>query len=303
MTMALDIALLGSGLLGGAIGGRLLERGHRLTVWNRTSERAAPLVAAGALASATATEAARGCPWLVTVLSDGTACRRVLIDDIGIDLVGRTVVQMGTIGVGESKALAAAVEARGGDYLEAPVLGSRPEALAGRLQVMAGGSAELFASALPLLRELDPEPRRLGEVGAGLETKLALNQLIASLTHAFSLSLHLVEAAGVEVEAFMAILRRSALYAPTFDKKLAKMRGDDYGNPNFPTAHLRKDLNLFLESARAHNLHTVGLEGLRQLLEEATARGIDDLDYSALHRLTAPDAPPQPGPIAGGDGL
>jgi 3-hydroxyisobutyrate dehydrogenase len=290
MTMALDIALLGSGLLGGAIGGRLLERGHRLTVWNRTSERAAPLVAAGALAAATAAEAARQCPWLVVVLSDGTVCHRVLIDGIGNDLEGRTVLQMGTIGVGESRALATAVEARGGDYLEAPVLGSRPEALAGRLQVMAGGSAELFTRTLPLLRELDPEPRRMGEVGAGLETKLALNQLIASLTHAFSLSLHLVEAAGVEVEAFMSILRRSALYAPTFDKKLAKMRGDDYGNPNFPTAHLRKDLNLFLESAGAHNLHTVGLEGLRQLLEEATAAGIDDLDYSALHRLTAADA-------------
>lgn len=68
----------------------------------------------------------------------------------------------------------------------------------------------------------------------------------------------------------MAILRASALHAPTFDKKLAKELADDYANPNFPTAHLRK-----------------GLSGLAQLLAHATAAGLDELDYSALHRLTA----------------
>jgi 3-hydroxyisobutyrate dehydrogenase len=69
---------------------------------------------------------------------------------------------------------------------------------------------------------------------------------------------------GVDVEAFMAILRASALYAPTFDKTLAKELAHDYANPNFPTAHLRKDLQLFLGAAKA--------------------AGLDD---SALHQLTA----------------
>ncbi|WP_231596564.1 hypothetical protein [Synechococcus sp. CBW1108] len=74
---------------------------------------------------------------------------------------------------------------------------------------------------------LGGEPRHLGHVGAALHTKLALNQLIASLTHSFSLALHAVQQAGVEVETFMAILRESALYAPTLDKKLAKELADD----------------------------------------------------------------------------
>jgi 3-hydroxyisobutyrate dehydrogenase len=85
----------------------------------------------------------------------------------------------------------------------------------------------------------------------------------------------------------MAILRASALYAPTFDKKLAKELADDYANPNFPTAHLRKDLLLFLQTARGLGLETEGLEGLAALLERATDAGLDGLDYSALHRLTA----------------
>ena len=174
---------------------------------------------------------------------------------------------------------------------EVPVLGSRPEALAGTLQLMVGGEAAALERARPVLAALGGEPRLLGPVGAALTTKLALNQLIASLTHSFSLSLHLVQRAGVDVEAFMAILRASALHAPTFDKKLAKELADDYANPNFPTAHLRKDLQLFLQAAAAADLNSEGLSGLAQLLERATAAGIDDLDYSALHRLTGAPRP------------
>jgi 3-hydroxyisobutyrate dehydrogenase len=124
-------------------------------------------------------------------------------------------------------------------------------------------------------------------VGSDMATKLALNQLIASLTHAFSLSLHLVQRSGVDVQAFMDVLRGSALYAPTFDKKLERELKGDYGNPNFPTAHLRKDLALFQAAARAADLDPQGLDGLLALLQNATPAGLDPLDYCALHALTA----------------
>ena len=105
-----------------------------------------------------------------------------------------------------------------------------------------------------------------------MAAKLALNQLIASLTHAFSLSLHLVQHAGVDVEAFMGLLRSSALYAPTVDKKLDRELAGDDANPNFPTAHLRKDLGLFLAAAQGAGL---------------AVEGLDRLDDCALHALTA----------------
>ena len=283
----MTIALLGTGLLGSAIATRLLERGHELLVWNRSPERCAPLQAAGARLAASPAEAAATAEWLITVLSDGPTTSAVLLEGVGECLAGRRVLQMGTIGVQESVALADAVAARGGLYLEAPVLGSRPEALAGTLQLMAGGPATLMEEALPLLRDLAPEPRHLGPVGSAMATKLALNQLIASLTHAFSLSLHLVQRQGVDPEAFMGLLRGSALYAPTFDKKLQRELDGDYANPNFPTAHLRKDLALFQVAAAAAGLEASGLEGLLQLLAAATPAGLDGLDYCALHALTA----------------
>lgn len=293
-TMA--IALLGTGLLGGAIAQRLLHQGHDLHLWNRDRSKLKPLVALGGIAASSPLEAANQADWVITVLSDGAVTRQVLLDQIGAGLRGKRVLQIGTIGVEQSRVLAHDLAGLAAELLEAPVLGSRPEALAGALQIMAGGPKDLFQEALPLLQDLGPEPRWMGDVGSGLETKLALNQLIASLTHAFSLSLHVVQGSGVDPEAFMAILRSSALYAPTFDKKLPKLLSGDFSNPNFPLAHLRKDLLLFLETAQAQGLQSEGLAGLVHLLERAEGNAIDLLDYSALHQLTGSDGRPSPGP-------
>jgi len=283
----MTLALLGTGLLGSAIASRLLTQGHPLTLWNRSSARCRPLLEAGALQAASPAEAAAASRWLLTVLSDAEASRAVLLEQIDTGLAGRVVLQIGTIGPDQSRELAAAVEARGGHYLEAPVLGSRPEALAGRLQLMVGGPDALVQEAMPLLQELSEAPLHLGEVGSAMAAKLALNQLIASLTHAFSLSLHLVQRSGVDLEAFMGLLRSSALYAPTFDKKLERELNRDYTNPNFPTAHLRKDLDLFIRAARQAGLELEGLDGLLRLLQRSADQPLDQLDYCALHELTA----------------
>ena len=291
----MDISLLGCGLLGTAIGERLLARGYRLHVWNRRPERTQTLVAAGAQLASSPAEAVAAGDLVITVLSDGPITAEVLLNQAGTALPGRLVLQVATIGPAESRDLAIALQQRGVHYLETPVLGSRPEALAGCLQVMVGGERADLERARPVLTALGGEPRHLGPVGSALHTKLALNQLIASLTHSFSLALHVVQQAGVEVDAFMAILRDSALYAPTFDKKLAKELADDYSNPNFPTAHLRKDLQLFVDAAAALQLETLGLEGLTKLLQRATPAGLDALDYSSLHRLTATGSSQEPG--------
>ena len=279
-----SVALLGTGLLGESIGQRLLQRGVSLHVWNRTQDRSKALIEAGAQALNSPAEAARCCDSLITVLRDGPVTAAVL-NDIG-PLDGSTLITMGTVGVTESQALAEQATQQGGRYLEAPVLGSKPQALNGSLLVMAGGEAQVFEEQRSLLSHLCQEPQLVGPVGSGAATKLALNQLIASLTHSFSLSLQLIQRAGVPVETFMAILRPSALYAPTFDKKLQRMLDHSYADPNFSTALLRKDLRLFLEEATTAGIQDQGLSGLLSLLEQAKGTELDEQDYCALHELT-----------------
>ena len=279
------IALLGTGLLGEAIGHRLLSQGCELRVWNRNPQRCQGLLEAGAAPIAHLSEgAAAGCDAVITVLRDGQVTRTV-VAELG-PLGGSCVIPMGTMGITEIRGLAADVQNQNGRCLEAPVLGSRPQALQGSLLVMAGGETQLFEQQRPLLELLSEQPLLVGPIGSGSATKLALNQLIASLTHAFSLSIRLVQQAGVPVDTFMAILRNSALYAPTFDKKLQRMLDGHYSEPNFSTALLRKDLRLFLEEAAAAGLQASGLQGLDLLLEQSSGSQLDDLDYCALHELT-----------------
>ena len=279
-----SVALLGTGLLGESIGRRLLQQGVSLFVWNRSQERSNALIDAGAQALSSPCEAPRCCNSVITVLRDGPITVAVL-KDIG-PLDGSTLITMGTMGISESHSLARQTAQQGGRYLEAPVLGSKPQALNGSLLVMAGGEAQVFEEQQPLLSHLSQEPLLVGPVGSGAATKLALNQLIASLTHSFSLSLQLIQRAGVPVETFMNILRTSALYAPTFDKKLQRMLDHNYADPNFSTALLRKDLRLFLEEATTAGLQEHGLTGLLSLLEQAKGTDLDDQDYCALHELT-----------------
>ena len=280
----LTIALLGTGLLGEAIGRRLLEQGVTLKVWNRTAAKCQPLVEQGAVLIKNLAGAAKGCHAVITVLRDGPVSAEVIAELGDLDTV--CCLPMGTMGISESRQLELQVQAQQGAYLEAPVLGSKPEARKGTLLVMAGGDAAVFEQQLPLLRLLSVDPKWMGPTGSAAASKLALNQLIASLTHGYSLALRLVQASGLEVERFMEVLRPSALYAPTVDKKLDRMLSHDFSNPNFSTALLRKDLQLFVREAALSGVNAAALAGLVELLERAEGTPLDAGDYSALHALT-----------------
>jgi len=153
---------------------------------------------------------------------------------------------------------------------------------------MVGGSEDQFAQWAPLFRSLSREPRLIGPVGKAASLKLALNQLIAAEISAFALSVGLVQRAGVPVDTFMAILRESALFAPTFEKKLPRLLTRDYQNPNFSTRHLLKDVDLFLKEASGYELTTSSLDGIRPVLERTIAQGLGNSDYSALFEIVNP---------------
>jgi len=283
------IALIGIGLMGRPMAERILKAGHPLIVFNRTREKAVPLKPLGAEIAANAKDAVRSSECIILMLSDARAIRDVLLlPDLKAELSARTVIQMGTISPTQSADLNKEVLESGGKYLEAPVLGSIPEAKAGKLIVMVGALPEQFESWSGLLRCFGPEPLLIGPVGRASALKLAFNQLIASLTAAFSLSFAFVQRSGIQADLFMKILRESALYAPTFDKKLQRMVERDYSNPNFPTRHLAKDIALFLSEARAMNLRSDALQGIRRLVKMTLDEGLGEMDYSALFNTVKP---------------
>lgn len=276
------IGIIGTGLMGTPMAMQLLQSGYSLVAYNRTPAKLESLKNAGAQGTDSPATLLSQCDCVVLMVSDAAAIREVLLADAcHPHLSGKTVIQMSTIGPEESKQICQEVKNHGGDYLEAPVLGSVPQAKSGELQVMVGASSEQYQKWQNVLSALG-KPMHIGEVGTAAAMKLGLNQLIASLTSAFALSLGFVKEQHVDVEKFMAILRESALYAPTFDKKLPRLVDGNYDHPNFPTKHLLKDTNLFLKEAESTQINAQALEGVRTILEKAQQQGWSDSDYSAI---------------------
>lgn len=281
----MNIGFLGTGLMGQPMVLRLMTANVPVTVYNRTTAKLETLKQAGAAIADTPEKVIESSDCLILMLSDYTAIAELLLSSTALPrLAQRAIIQMGTILPKESKSIRDAVAAAGGEYLEAPVLGSIPQVKTGELIVMVGSTATQFAQYSPLLKHFSPEPIYVGEVGTAAAMKLALNQLIAGLTSTFALSLAFVRQQGVDVEQFMSVVRQSALYAPTFDKKLARMCEGNFANPNFPTKHLLKDTQLFLAQAQELGLDTSSLKGIEQIINQAIAMGLANADYSSIYQ-------------------
>jgi 3-hydroxyisobutyrate dehydrogenase len=283
------VGILGTGLMGAPMALRLQECGHDVLAYNRSADKIQPLTEQGIEAQATPTQVLSAADCTILMLSDADAIASTLFtDETQSALSDRTILQMGTIAPNQSRDICDKVTAAGGMYLEAPVLGSIPQVKDGSLIVMVGSTPEQFEQWQPLLACFGKQVMYIGPVGAGAGVKLAMNQLIGSLTNAFSLSLGLIQRENIDVDTFMEIVRKSALYAPTFDKKLDRMRDRNFANPNFPTKHLLKDMRLFSQAAGAAGLSPELADCVARMAEAAIAQGLADQDYSALYAAVNP---------------
>jgi len=287
-----DIGIIGIGLMGHAFVERYLAQDYTVRVFNRSRDHVKDLAESGVIICSTVDELISLSSTIIMMVSDADAISHLLQlnqpDDKPADLHDKTILQMATISPSQSREVGEAISSCGGRYLEAPVLGSIPEAKTGALIIMAGGSKAVFEDVLPTLQVLGSAPRYIGETGSAAALKLSMNQLIASLTAGFSLSLGYAIENGVDTEQFMETVRESALYAKTYDKKLQKYIERDFGTANFSTRHLLKDIRLFIDDAKAAGLNTDALEGIERITDQAVENGMEKMDYSSIFQVICP---------------
>ena len=284
----MKVSVLGAGLMGSPFCLRLLGEGHEVTVYNRSSDKLTHLISKGANITTNPCDAIANSKIIIMMLSGYSAITEVLFST-PIDMEDKLFVQMGTISPNESRELFARISRLGAKYIEAPVLGSIPEALSGKLIVMVGGSLDDFNYVVPVLDCLGEKPILIGDVGTAAALKLAMNQLIAALTTAFSLSLGFCMRNGVDTEIYMDVVRKSALYAQTYDKKLKKYLERNFDGANFSAKHLNKDVNLFLADAESLGMDCSSLQGIAKITAQAIKQGLGDKDYSAIYEIINPE--------------
>lgn len=279
----MNVAFLGLGRMGGAMARHVLDAGHDLRVWNRTPDKAAELLAAGAVGAGTPAEAARGADVVVAMLADPDAVREVLLGPDGAAdgaAEGTLIVDASTIGPRAAREISAGLEHRGLRYVDAPVLGSVQPAREGTLAVFAGGSETDYAEAEPLLRLWgDPEKvRRVGEVGVASAVKLVLNLTIGVATAGVGEALRLATDLGVERQVTLDALAAGPLGA-TVGSKRTMLEEEEYSPVGFSLDLLDKDLALVVDAAHGDLPVT---ESVRAVVREAITAGHGDDDYAAL---------------------
>lgn len=275
------VAVVGLGAMGSRVARRLLEASHELVVWNRTAERAAPLVEAGAVAAATPAEAAARAEAVLTMVADPAALRDVTEGGEGVAAgvrEGATVIEMSTVGPDAVRRLAAVLEERAG-LLDAPVLGSRSEAEAGTLTIFVGGPDDLVARWTPLLSVLG-SPLHVGPVGSGAAAKLVANTTLVGTIGVLGESLALAEGLGLSREKAFEVLASTPLGAQA-ERRRESIDSGEYP-PRFALYLARKDAELVVSAAREADVDLRLTEAARSWLAEAEEAGLGDRDYSAV---------------------
>lgn len=275
------IGFLGLGQMGAPMAARLLEAGHELTVWNRTAEKADPLTEKGARPAGSPEGAARGAEVVITMLATPEALEEVVFGPgrvAGILGPGATLIEMSTVGPEVVRGLAERLP-EGVQVVDAPVLGSVPQATEGSLKVFVGAGPEDFKRWRPLL-ETFGTPLHLGPLGAGASMKLVANSTLGALMSGLGEALALAQGLGVETEAVLDILAESPL-GVTVKSKRELIEGGAYP-PRFKLALAAKDLRLVTEAAEASGRDLRVAAAARSWLEDADRAGLGDLDYSAV---------------------
>ncbi len=283
---------IGLGLMGAHMARNLAAAGAQLGVFNRNADKTRAFAARGAAVCASAREigefAAGGI--VIVCVSDTGALSEVLLgNDDGQGLVdgleaGCLVIDMGTSGVGATRELARAVEARGADYIDAPVSGGEAGAKAGTLTIMAGGGEGAVARAEQVFEVLGNQWTHIGPVGTGQVAK-AVNQLIvgAALV-AVAEGLTLAEAAGADPGAIRQALLGGFAASRILDLHGARMIAGDF-KPGGRARTQLKDLEQAAELARQSGVELPGLERTRDLWRDMVARGWGDLDQAGMITL------------------
>jgi 3-hydroxyisobutyrate dehydrogenase len=279
------VAILGLGLMGAGMAGRALTAGFPLAVYNRSPEKTAPFAKAGAFVARTPRDAAARADIIISMLADDDASRAVWLDEDSGALAGAApgtwLVESGTVSVAWIHELAAAAIKHQCELLDAPVTGSKPQAAAGELLFLVGGTTEALAAVRPVLAVMSRDVLHLGPIGSGATLKLINNFLCGVQAASLAEAMALLNASGLDREKSVAVLTSGAPGSPLVKLLTTRAASGDF-TPNFVLRLMAKDLTYAREEGARHGVQMNTATPAIADFEKAIAAGYGDQDFSAV---------------------
>jgi len=278
------VAILGLGIMGTGMAGRLLGAEFPLTVYNRNREKAEPFAKSGAVVANTPREAAAKADVVISIVADNVASRSVWLGENGAlagTAAGAVLIDSGTLTVTWIKELAAAAAQRGCEFLDAPVTGTKPHAESGQLRFLVGGSAATIEKARPVLSVLGNDIVHLGPTGSGALMKLINNFVCGVQLASIAEAVSLMGAGGLDLEKALAVLANGAPGSPLVKSSSARaMSGDP--SVNFFLRWMAKDISYAMEEGAARGVPMQTAAAGLAVYQHAIDAGRGDRDLSAI---------------------
>jgi 3-hydroxyisobutyrate dehydrogenase-like beta-hydroxyacid dehydrogenase len=284
-----ELGYVGLGVMGGGVVRRLLDAGHAVTVWNRTAEKADPLLEVGARWADSPREVAERSEITFTMVTNTAAVTAVAEGPDGILAglaPGKVYVDMSTASPANTRELAEKVAAVGASMVDAPVSGSVITLEQGKLSIMVGGDAEVFERVKPVLEAIGPRVFHLGPNGAAVTMKIAINLSLAVQMLAFSEGVLLAEKGGISREDAVNVLTNSAIASP-----MVKYRGpfvlEMPEEAWFDCNMMQKDMVLALDLGRELDVPLPTTAASNEILTAARGMGLDHHDFAVMFDVLA----------------
>lgn len=288
------VALIGAGAMGAAMGARWIEGGHSLVVYNRNPEKAAPLVAKGALLRANPREAAACADFVVSMVVDDEASRSVWLGEDGVlaGLKGGAVgIEASTVSPGWARELGDRALRAGAGFLDAPVGGGPSVAAAGRLVIFVGGAPATLERARPVLAAIG-RIEHLGDIGSGATWKLINYMMAGAQLAGLAEALALAAKAGIDPARAGALIAGSVVASPAVVGKLPRMVERRFAAPDAALRLVAKDQRYVLDLARSLGVELEILPAVAAIYRRAVEEGFGDLDLAAVAESVARHAAP-----------
>src|SRR5579863_1779753 len=246
-----NVAILGLGIMGAGMAGRLLSANFPLAVYNRNGEKSRPFAASGAFVAATPREAASRAQIIISMVSNDDASREDWMGENG-PLAGAApnslLIESSTLSGGWIQELAAKASEQGCRFLDAPVTGTKPHAASGELVFLVGGSADAVEAARPVFSVMGRETIHLGPVGSGALMKLINNFICGVQAASFAEGLSMISASGLDRATAVSILTGGAPGSGIVKRVADRAATDDF-TPNFALLWMAKDLSYAVQNA------------------------------------------------------
>ena len=280
----IKIGIIGTGMLGEAVGLHLLNSGYSVSVYNRTKSKTKNLEEKGADVAELPSVVAESSDLIITCVKDADAVKQVLFGQGGV-VSGKhddmTVADMSTINPNAAKEISKKLHDEGIKSIEIPVMGGPNVAIEGKLVLMASGDKESFERFSQVFNTIANKTFFLGESGSAHSIKLAMNLQISLLALSLSEGIMLTKKAGFDPEIFLEILNSTYFSTGMSQNKAFKMIKDEY-QPTFTLKNMKKDLDTIIASAKDFDAKLPIAERANEIYKQALDAGFGEIDYTGI---------------------